>query len=115
MNRGSKAMAMDYLNTSNLQELDEADSVSALRRKRLEEEASRPPVTEGGPVTYRDFGFAGAARAFYRVDFPDAHETDVAAPPDSIVGFPVDNFQKNVKSAKPALPGLEVVNWGGMG
>lgn len=72
-------------------------------------------TSDGNSVVYENFGFTGAARAFYRADFPDAHEVEVAGPPDSIVGSPIDNSQKNVRATKPPLAGFDVINVGGMG
>lgn len=115
MNRGSEAMALDWLKTASLLELNAAARVMEARKQELRDKAAQPQENEAGPVTYGDFDFVGAARAFYRSDFPDAHETDIVAPPDSIVGFPLDTFQKNVRAAKPALVGFDVVNVGGMG
>ena len=115
MNRGSEAMTLDWLRTASVAELNAATAVMQSRRQELQQEASQSSTKEGGPVTYADFGFTGAARAFYRTEFPDAHEVDVAPPPDSIVDLPTDNFHSNSNTTKPVLLGFDVVNVGGMG
>ncbi len=113
-NRASDAAAFDWIATASTDELRKAETAIEARRQVLFEKSSIGS-TNGVPNTYENFGFCGAARAFYRTELPADSEEIISGPPDSIVGFPVDNFQKSVKFAKPALSGFDVVNVGGMG
>lgn len=113
-NRASDAAAFDWIATASTDELRKAETAMQARQQVLFKQSSLGS-TNGVPNIYENFAFCGAARAFYRTELPADPEEDISGPPDSIVGFPVDNFQKSVKSAKPALSGLDVVNVGGMG
>lgn len=109
----SEDAALDWIPTASTDELRKVETAMHARLQKLFEK-SPLGSTNGVPNTYENFAFYGDSRAFYRTELTAGPEEAVMGPPDCNVGFPADNFERNVK-ALPALPGFNVVNVGGMG